>query len=119
MTSTKKKGDKWELIAIKYLQKKWYKLKDTNFKFGRFWEIDLIAEKHWFTCFFEVKYRNNTYFWMPEEAITKQKLYKFKKTIEYYVVKNNLDFEKLRFDVITILKLEKVYRIKHYKNIEI
>ncbi|MBT3728671.1 hypothetical protein HOB94_03275 [bacterium] len=41
---------------------------------------------------------------MPEESITANKLRKCRKTVEYYVVKNKLDFEKIRFDVITILK---------------
>lgn len=119
MISTKQKGDIWELVAIKYLQNKWYKILDTNFKFWRFWEVDIICEIDWITCFVEVKYRSNTKFWFPEESITKQKLFKFRKTIEYYVVKNNLDFEKIRFDVIAILKWEKSYKLKHYKNIEI
>jgi putative endonuclease len=119
MDSTKSKWDYGEIIAIKYLQKKWYKIKDTNFKFWRFWEIDIICEFNWFFCFIEVKYRINTNYWIPEESITKKKLYKFRKTIEYYIVKNNLDFEKIRFDVITILKWEKSYRLKHYKNLEI
>lgn len=119
MQSTKQTWDQWELIAIKYLQRNNYVIKDTNFKFGRFWEIDVIANIDWLTCFIEVKYRNNENFWLPEESITKNKLFKFKKTIEYYVVKNRLDFEKIRFDVITILKWEVSYKVKHYKNIEI
>jgi len=119
MNSTKKVGDIWEVIAIKYLQKKWYQIKDTNFKFWRFWEIDIICELNWITSFIEVKYRNSIKYWVPEEAITKSKLFKFKKTIEYYVVKNRLDFEKIEFNVITILKGLSSYKVKHYKNIEI
>jgi putative endonuclease len=119
MQTTKQKWDIWELIAIKYLQKNWYKIIDTNFKFGRFWEIDIVCEKEGITCFVEVKYRNNLYFWEPEEAITKSKLHKFKKTIDYYVVTHRLDFEKIRFDVITILKWKESYKVKHYKNLEI
>jgi Holliday junction resolvase-like predicted endonuclease len=34
--TTKQTGDEGELIAIKYLQKNDYHIKDTNFKFGRF-----------------------------------------------------------------------------------
>lgn len=119
MQSTKTTGDNWEIIAIKYLQKNWYIIKDTNFKFWRFWEVDIICEKSEKTIFIEVKYRNNTSYWIPEEAITKPKLHKFRKTIEYYVVMNKLDFEFIRFDVITILKWEKSYKLKHYKNLEI
>lgn len=117
--STKQTWDNWELIAIRYLQKNNYKILDTNFKFGRFWEVDIIAFKEWITVFLEVKYRNNIKFWTPEESITKSKLYKFRKTIEYYVVKNHFSFEKIRFDVITILKQEKSYKLTHYKNLEI
>jgi len=63
MQTTKKTGDEWELIAIKYLQDKWYKLLDTNYKFGRFWEVDLIVKKDDLTVFIEVKYRSNDNFW--------------------------------------------------------
>ncbi|MDD3145144.1 MAG: YraN family protein [Candidatus Gracilibacteria bacterium] len=119
MQSTKSKGDEGELIAIKYLQKNGYIIKDTNFKFGRFGEVDIVAFKDGITVFLEVKYRHSIKFGTPEESITKSKLYKFRKTIEYYVVKNHLNFEKIRFDVITILKQEKSYKVTHYKNLEI
>ncbi len=117
--NTKQTWDNWEIIAIKYLQKKLYNILDTNFKFWRFWEIDLIAKKDDFTIFIEVKYRNNTNYWIPEESITLNKLKKCRKTVEYYVLKNKLDFEKIRFDVITILKWEKSYKVTHYKNVKI
>ncbi len=117
--TTKQTWDNWEVIAIKYLQKNGYSILDSNFKFGRFWEIDLIARLDDMTVFIEVKYRNNDKYWIPEESITANKLRKCKKTVEYYVVKNRLDFEKIRFDVITILKWEKSYNVKHYKNVAI
>jgi putative endonuclease len=119
MHTTKEIGDKWELIAIKYLQKNDYKIIDTNFKYGKFWEIDIVCEKEGMICFIEVKYRNNLYFWEPEEAITKSKLHKSKRTVDYYVMKNHLNFERIRFDVITILKGKGSYQLKHYKNLEI
>ena len=119
MQSTKNKGDEWEVIAIKYLQKKWYQILDTNYKFGRFWEIDIISKIDNLVVFIEVKYRNNKSYWIPEEAITINKLRKCKKTVEYYLAKNKLNFEDVRFDVITILKEHSSYKLKHYKNIEI
>jgi len=115
----KKIWDKWEVIAIKYLQKHKYHIKDTNFKFGRFWEIDIIAEKDKKYYFFEVKYRNNTLYGTPEESITKHKLYKCLKTVEYYCKKNYVSLENIQFDVIAILKWEKSHRVTHYKNVEI
>lgn len=119
MNTTKQTWDTGEVIAIKYLQKNWYSILDTNFKFWRFWEIDLIVKKEDLVVFIEVKYRNNTSYWIPEESITPNKLRKCRKTVEYYVVKKKLDFEKIRFDVITILKGEKSYSVKHYKNVQI
>lgn len=119
MQSTKSKGDNWEIIAIKFLQKNGYSILDTNYKFWRFWEIDIIAKTWDLIVFIEVKYRNNTSYWIPEESITSNKLRKCIKTAHFYVVKNKLDFEKIRFDVITILKEEVSYKVKHYKNIQI
>ena len=119
MESTKKRGDTWELIAIKYLQKNNYKILDTNFKFWRFWEIDVIAEKEGITCFIEVKYRTSIKFWLPEESITSYKLAKCLKTMEVYCKRNRVDFEKIRFDAITVMKFSDKFRVKHYKNIEI
>ena len=115
--STKKIWDKAEVIAIKYLQSKWYIILTTNFKFGRFGEIDIIAKKDWLTFFFEVKYRIWEKFWLPEESITKTKLQKLKRTIDFYCVKNNIDFEKIKFDVITITKKATFYRVTHYRNV--
>jgi putative endonuclease len=119
MQSTKNIGDQWEIIAIKYLQKKWYQILDTNYKFWRFWEVDIIAKINNLIVFIEVKYRNTVKYWIPEESIIKNKLRKCKKTIEFYIVKNQYDFENIRFDVITILKWKTSYNLKHYKNIEI
>jgi len=117
--TTKQIWDEWEIIAIKYLQKKWYQILDTNFKFWRFWEVDIICKYDNKIIFIEVKYRNNTSYGLPEEAITTNKLRKCKKTVEFYIVKNQYDFENIRFDVITILKETVSFKVKHYKNIEI
>ena len=66
MISNKKTGDIWEIVAIKYLQKNGYSILDTNFKFGRFGEIDVIAKKDDITVFIEIKYRLSTSFGSPE-----------------------------------------------------
>ncbi len=117
--STKKIWDIGEVIAIKYLQSKGYIIETTNFKFGRFWEVDIVAEKEGITVFIEVKYRISENYWLPEEAITKNKLRKFRKTIDYYCKKNNIDFWKIRFDVIAIIKKATAHRVTHYRNVEI
>jgi len=115
----KKSWDKAEILAIEYLKKNGYKLLETNFKFSIFWEIDLICEFEGLTVFLEVKYRSNDKFWTWEESITKQKLSKLQKTIEYRCVSHNIDFDKIRFDIISITKNERTYKLVHYKNQEL
>ncbi len=119
MQSTKKSWDKWELIAIKYLQDKWYKILETNYKFGRFGEVDIVAKIDWIYVFIEVKYRSSDKFWIWEESITPYKLEKILKTIQSYCFMNKIDFDKARIDAIAIMKWNSSYKLKHYKNIEI
>ena len=119
MQTTKKSWDIWELIAIKYLQKNGYKILDTNYKFGRFWEIDIIAKLGNVTIFIEVKYRSSSKFWIGEESITPYKLKKLEKTIYSYCFMNRIEQENIRFDAITIMKWQNSYKVKHYKNLEI
>jgi putative endonuclease len=111
--------DIWEIIAIKYLQSHDFKIRDTNFKFGRFWEIDIIAQKQERYYFIEVKYRSHLAYWYPEEAIIPSKLHKCLKTMEYYCKKNSISFDTIQFDVLAILKKTSSHQITHYKNIEI
>ncbi|USN58441.1 MAG: YraN family protein [Candidatus Peribacteria bacterium] len=67
----------------------------------------MIAEKDQITIFIEVKYRASDAYGLPEESITRSKLQKLKKTIEYYCLQHSISFEKIQFDVITILRGEK------------
>lgn len=112
----KKSWDKAEILAIEYLKNNSYKLLETNFKFSIFWELDLICEKDDLIVFIEVKYRSSDKFGTWEESITKNKLFKLQKTIEYRCVWHHINFEKIRFDVISITKGEKSYKLVHYKN---
>ncbi len=117
--STKQVWDVWELIAIQYLQSHKYVIITTNYKFWRAGEIDVIAVKEGLTVFIEVKYRKTLSFWTPEESITQSKLRKFRKTIDFYCLKNLVDYEKIRFDVITIVKETSSHKLTHYRNIAI
>lgn len=111
--------DKGEIIAIQYLQKHHFSILDTNFKFGRFWEIDIIAQKEGRVYFVEVKYRSHIAYWYPEESIISAKLHKCLRTMQFYCKKNRISLENIQFDVIAILKGDTSYKITHYKNIEL
>lgn len=115
--TTKKIWNKWELLAIEYLKRNNFDIIDINFKFSNFWEIDIICKKEDLTIFIEVKYRTSNKYWTWEDALTKTKLKKLEKTIYCYCLKNNIDFSFIRFDAIIIDKLEKSYKLKHYKNL--
>ncbi len=112
-------GDTGEILAIRYLQKHGFTICDTNFRFGKFWEIDIIASHQGVYHFIEVKYRNHLGFWYPEESIIPQKLRKCYKTLEYYCVRNKIPEHARQFDIIAILKKESSYQVTHYRNIEI
>ncbi|MDD5769974.1 MAG: YraN family protein [Candidatus Gracilibacteria bacterium] len=112
----KKSGDKAEILAIEYLKRNGYILIETNFKFSIFGEIDLICQLGDLTVFVEVKYRSSEKFGTGEESITNSKLFKLEKSIYYYCNGHNLNIEKIRFDVISITKQEKSYKLIHYKN---
>ena len=117
--STKKIWDKAELIAIEYLQRKGYKILDTNFKFGRFWEIDIIASYGAHTIFFEVKYRSSEKYGVAEESITKSKLYKIYKSAQVYCKHHHIDYDQMKIEAIVIERHIDKHRLKHYRNIEV
>ena len=81
--------------------------------------IDVIAEKNGFYFFIEVKYRSNEKYGTAEESITKSKLFKLEKSIYSYCMKNRINLENIKFNVITIIKGTKSYKVTHYKNIEL
>ena len=112
-------GDIAEVLAIEYLQKKGYQIRESNFKFGRFWEIDIIAEKDARYYFFEVKYRSHLGYGFPEEAIISSKLHKCLRTMQYYCARHKISLQNIQFDVLTFLKQQTSYRVTHYKNIEL
>lgn len=118
MPSNKQKGDIWELIAIEYLQKHDFLIKETNYKFWRFGEIDVIAYKRGFIYFFEVKYRSSDKYWSGEESITKNKLFKIRKSAESYCMKNKIAYDTMKIEAIIIEKMTDKHRVKHYRNLE-
>ena len=123
----------WEKIAAKFLLDKWWKFLKNNYYEKNFWEIDLIFEdtENWNqVVFIEVKTRTSEKYWEWFEAIEEKKLKKMAKTWELFCLKNWLDFDETRFDVISILveivdmnwenNWEKFWdkcKIKHFKKV--
>lgn len=113
----KKVWDDGEIIAIKYLQNKWYEILDVNFKFSIIGEVDIIAKKDEKIIFIEVKYRTSNKFWTPEESVTKSKKEKIYKTMCYYCNFKWYDLDFTQFDIISIRKMEN--KLYHFKNLSL
>ncbi|KKQ91693.1 MAG: hypothetical protein UT58_C0007G0014 [Microgenomates group bacterium GW2011_GWC1_39_7b] len=101
MVKTSELGNLAEDYAVKLLESGGYKIKDRNFR-SRFGEIDIVALDGETLVFVEVKARWSRKFGAPEEAVTRSKLFKIKKTGEYYSLLHPDLPKKLRIDVVAI-----------------
>ena len=95
-------GKKGEELAQEYLIKKGYKILETNKRFSKFCEIDIIAKDKDTLVFCEVKTRKTTVCGSPFEAITKSKYQNIKKGI-YFYLQENPQYKKFRIDAISII----------------
>lgn len=101
--SNKLKGKSGEDLAVDFLTKNGFKILQRNFRYSRYSEIDIIAKKNKIIYFVEVKFRTSNAFGTPFEAITKSKLEKIKKGVNYYLATSNETFESYRISAISIL----------------
>lgn len=109
--NTKVIGAQGELIAVKYLKDKKYKILQQNYttKIG---EIDIIAQDKDIIVFVEVKARNTNRFGYPREAISYAKQKKVRTVATQFMLTNKLMNSKVRFDCIEILG-EKITHIEN------
>lgn len=106
------KGTKYEQMAADYLTEKEVEILCMNYR-TRIGEIDIIAKDGKYIVFCEVKYRSNTKYGYPEEAVDYRKQNKIRSVARYYLMeKRYKDNTAIRFDVISILGKE----IKHIKD---
>ena len=107
----REQGSHYETMAAEYLKNKGYEVISQNF-FSKNGEIDIIAKDTDTLVFCEVKYRSNTRYGLPEEAVDYRKQDKIRKTAAYYLYRNNFPVEtRVRFDVIAVLG-EKITHIE-------
>jgi putative endonuclease len=93
-------GKKAEKRAVKFLKKSGLKVLEQNYH-SRFGEIDIIAEDKDILHFVEVKATNAEY--DPLYRITTIKMEKIIKTVEFYLLKNNVQKE-YQIDAVVIHK---------------
>jgi putative endonuclease len=109
-------GKKGEEIAAGYLQKKGYKILETNWRFGRN-EIDIVARdaSGKYIVVVEVKSRHSIYGGEPETAVNRDKQRTLIRAANAYVRTKNLQ-EEIRFDIISILINKEGEKINHIED---
>lgn len=113
----KEVGDRGEKAAQSFLQKKGYRIKETNYR-CREGEIDIVAEKKNCLIFVEVRTKTSTEFGSPEESVTAAKKGKLTATALSYVSSHKNVPEAWQIDFIGI-ELDgkgKPTRIEHIEN---
>ena len=109
-------GKKGEEIASGFLQKKGYKILETNWRSGRN-EIDLVARDSTgkYLVVVEVKSRHSLYGGEPETAVTRDKQRSLIRAANDYVVYKKIQ-EEVRFDIISILITKEGEKINHIED---
>lgn len=109
-------GKLGEDLATKYLYSINYKIIDRNFS-CRQGEIDIIARDGNELVFIEVKTRTNSCYGKPAEAVNYIKQQHIEKVAKYYIYKNHLENEYIRFDIVEVYISNNKNIINHIKQV--
>lgn len=107
-------GNYGEQLALEYVVSKGYKLLETNWMFQHK-EIDIIARKHPFIVFIEVKTRRTNYFGEPFTFVNTAKQRLLVKAANAYIEKFDIH-EEARFDIISVLYNDHQKDIQHIED---
>jgi putative endonuclease len=107
-------GKEGEDLAVNFLVENGYTIKYRNFRYLHS-EIDIIAQKANVLAMVEVRSRSNDQIINIADTITKKKIRLMVMGADYYVTENGLDVE-VRFDIITILRNRRIFKIDHLKS---
>lgn len=126
MASTQEIGKLGEDVALKFLEKKGWKIIERNYR-KKIGEIDLIGQKNKKLLFVEVKSISCENFERiedvspPEERVDKEKQRKIRKTIEIYFSHRRLDFSQTDFEfhVVSVFLYPEAKRavVRHLENV--
>ncbi len=95
-------GKEKEKTAADYLEKNGVKVTENNY-YGKYGEIDIVAEDGKTIVFVEVKYRKSEFNGRAEESVSKTKMRRLYITAMEYITKKRIgDSVSVRFDLIAI-----------------
>lgn len=93
-------GDSGEKRAIDFLERKGYRILDTNWRKGRY-ELDIVAEHEGEMVVIEVKTRSSGTLMSPTESVDKKKIRHIVAAADRYVKLSSLSLP-VRFDIVAI-----------------
>lgn len=115
MISNRKKGELGEVQALRFLEKKGFRILAQNFRAER-GEIDLIALDGDTLVFIEVKLSSQKCFGPPELRVNKRKQRQLAKIAQAYLESHSVPFNECRFDVVAIESSRDQCKISHIKD---
>ena len=107
-------GKKGETIAKGYLLEKSYAILEKNWRYLKA-EVDLIVQNDDFIVFVEVKTRSSSNYGDPESFVSGKQQKMIINAASEYVIKNNIERE-ARFDIISIIIINKTEEIRHIED---
>jgi putative endonuclease len=107
-------GKHGEELAEGFLKQNGYTILETNWTFQKA-EIDIIAQKETVLAIVEVKTRSSIEFGLPQDFVKPKKIRNLVKAVNEYIISNDLEVS-VRFDIISILKNERIFEIEHIED---
>lgn len=105
-------GTQKELFASDFLRESNVEILEMNFR-CKSGEIDIIGIDNDYLVFYEVKFRSDTRYGYPEEAVNLRKQNRIHRASQYFMLIHNIpDNTPIRYDIISILGNQ----IKHIRN---
>ena len=114
MNQKKETGNKGEQVAKEYLEKKGYKILDTNWHHHHR-ELDIIAKEDKVLVIVEVKTRTTSFYGEPSLAVNALKMRRMINAADSYIRRHNFDGD-TRFDIISIIFEKGKYKLEHIIN---
>ena len=107
-------GNEGERATADYLSARGYHILERNFR-CRGGEVDLLALDGGTLVFVEVKLRRSLARGAPVEAVTPLKEMRVRKAAQVYLAYSGRVFQRIRFDVVSVMKSGKNTDIIHLK----
>lgn len=109
-------GKEGEFRAADYLDGKGFEIIARNYS-CRYGEIDIVAMDGETLCFIEVKTRTSTDYGLPCEAVGYRKVQHIKRAAFHFMQRHPRRCEKMRIDVLELLKSGDRYYVRYLQNI--